>query len=217
MIIVNELKNIGFKAAIVKGSNVKVALSAQQLTDKLKELVNQRSNMVFPPESLKDGVRKLLKKGGFKPTGRNKPASEYLAQAAREGRFPYINNLVDINNYLSLLSGLPISLLDLNVTGEKILLRTGKKEEKYVFNTGGQVIDLEGLICVCRHDPYPGSPLGNPVKDSMEGKIKDNTTDVVGVIYCPEEFKDTLTDYAEQFGEMFKLYANASSAEVIIE
>src|SRR3712207_7695492 len=46
----------------------------------------------------------LLRNGGFRPSGRNKPASEYLAQAAREGRFPRINNLVDVNNLVSLRS-----------------------------------------------------------------------------------------------------------------
>ena len=73
----------------------------------------QRATEDFPPPHVKEPIRALLPRGGFKPAGRNKPASEYLAQAAREARFPRINNCVYINNLLSLESGLPISLLDL--------------------------------------------------------------------------------------------------------
>jgi len=97
-------------------------------------------------------VRGLLRRGGFKPSGRNKPASEYLAQAAREGRFPRINNLVDVNNLISLESGLPISLLDLAAVGERAEIRYGAPGEKYVFNSGGQEIELAGLICVLLND-----------------------------------------------------------------
>src|SRR5262245_25422439 len=59
-------------------------------------------------------VRDLLRHGGFKPAGRSKPASEYLVGALAEGRFPRINALVDACNVVSLHSGLPISLVDLD-------------------------------------------------------------------------------------------------------
>ena len=36
-------------------------------------------------------VRDLLRHGGFKPAGRSKPASEYLAAAFAEDRFPRIS------------------------------------------------------------------------------------------------------------------------------
>src|SRR4051812_39279694 len=65
-----------------------------------------------PSDSVKNAVRDLLRTGGYKPAGRGKPASEYLAQAAERGDFPRISHIVDAINLVSFESGLPISLLD---------------------------------------------------------------------------------------------------------
>src|SRR3954469_9999250 len=87
---------------------VAVGPTPGELAARIDGLVARRAtDAEFPPAHVKEGVRAMLRCGGFKAPGRNKPSSEYLAQAAREGRFPRINNLVDINNLLSLESGLP--------------------------------------------------------------------------------------------------------------
>src|SRR6188768_1912113 len=70
-------------------------------------------------DRVKNSVRDLLRHGGFKPSGRSKPASEYLVTAHAENRWPRINPLVDICNVVSLQSVLPISLVDADkVTGD---------------------------------------------------------------------------------------------------
>src|SRR5580692_4392291 len=63
-------------------------------------------------EAVREAVRALLRHGGFKPTGRSKPASEYLLKAVREGILSSINLAVDACNVVSLHSGLPISVVD---------------------------------------------------------------------------------------------------------
>ena len=60
---------------------------------------------IVPSETVKNAVRGLLRHGGFKPSGRSKPASEYLIGAVLEGRFPRINAGVDACNVVSLHSG----------------------------------------------------------------------------------------------------------------
>jgi DNA/RNA-binding domain of Phe-tRNA-synthetase-like protein len=213
MIITNECQDMDLLAAIVTGRGVLLKPSPPDLETMLRALVEKRSGEEFPPSPLKDSIRGLLKKGGFKPTGRNKPASEYLAQAAREGRFPHINNLVDINNYLSLLSGLPISLLDMDETGDNVVLRKGKKEESFVFNSAGQIIDVEGLISICACE---GPPLGNPVKDSMRAKLKDDTSNVLGVIYAPGNsiVREKLREYGDSFASMLRDFGEARETGV---
>src|SRR5438477_5554447 len=64
-------------------------------------------------EAVREVVRQLLRHGGFKPTGRSKPASEYLVKALAEGRLAGINLAVDACNIASLHSGLPVSVVDL--------------------------------------------------------------------------------------------------------
>src|SRR3954454_13089825 len=63
-------------------------------------------------DAVREAVRALLRQGGFKPTGRSKPASEYLIKAVREGQLASINLAVDVCNVVSLHSGLPISVID---------------------------------------------------------------------------------------------------------
>ncbi|HEY9791647.1 MAG TPA: phenylalanine--tRNA ligase beta subunit-related protein [Candidatus Obscuribacterales bacterium] len=214
MHINNSIRDQGLIAAICVANDIVVRPSSEQLASQLQSLVAQRKDQEFPAPSVKDAVRGLLKTGGFKPSGRNKPASEYLAQAAREDRFPAINNLVDVNNFVSLSTGLPISLLDAAEFGESLLLRYGREAERYVFNSGGQEIDLNGLICACA--ATSDAPLGNPIKDSLTGKIKDATRSVVGIIYAPSSMSETAKTGLALIAQLIASEGSASSTETFL-
>src|SRR5882672_4860154 len=57
---------------------------------------------LHPDEAVRGAVRDLLRHGGYKPTGRGKPSSEYLVRAAAEGALRPINAAVDACNAVSL-------------------------------------------------------------------------------------------------------------------
>lgn len=212
--ITNSLQEKGLLAGICVATGISIHPSGEELAAKLQTLISKRKDEEFPPAAVKDAVRGLLKTGGFKPSGRNKPASEYLAQAAREGRFPAINNLVDVNNFVSLSSGLPISLLDADQLAGGLLLRYGRDNERYVFNAGGQEIDLSGLICACAQES--DKPLGNPIKDSLTGKIKDATHSVVGIIYAPSSLADVAGNALTLFGELLQQEGSPQSIDTVM-
>ncbi|MFO0722183.1 MAG: hypothetical protein U1E65_00280 [Myxococcota bacterium] len=129
-------------------------------------------------------VRDLLRFGAYKPTGRGKPASEYLLAAAREDRFPKIHNLVDALNRISLHALLPISVLDLDrAQSQAFSIRRGRPGESYVFNTGGQSIDLGDLLLVSILPEDRAT--ANAVKDSMATKLEPGSTNVLAVVYAP--------------------------------
>ena len=65
-------------------------------------------------EEVRVAIRGLLRHGGYKPTGRGKPASEYLIRAAAEGKLVPINAAADVGNAVSLHSGFPISVVDVD-------------------------------------------------------------------------------------------------------
>src|SRR5262249_41662323 len=75
-------------------------------------------------DAVRGVVRQLLRHGGFKPTGRSKPASEYLVRAVGEGKLASINAAVDACNVASLHSGLPISVVDLDHAREPFRVGT---------------------------------------------------------------------------------------------
>lgn len=207
----NGLQDKGLVVAACMATDIRIVPSSLGLKTRIEELVSERNGQEFPPSNVKDAVRGLLKAGGFKPAGRNKPASEYLAQSAREGRFPYINNLVDINNFVSLSIGLPISLLDAESLGDSMLFRYGREGERYIFNTAGQEIELNGLICAC--SGTSDMPFGNPVKDSVAGKIKESTKSVVGIIYAPSTLKEVAQNGLCVFSELLSNEGGAASIE----
>jgi DNA/RNA-binding domain of Phe-tRNA-synthetase-like protein len=124
-------------------------------------------------------VRDLLRHGGYKPTGRGKPASEYLVGAATEGRLGSINAAVDACNVVSLHSGLPISVVDLDLARAPFRAAIAPAGSKYVFNQSGQEIDLSGLLCLFDAD----GPCGNAVKDAQRTKTHAGTTRTLSIVW----------------------------------
>ena len=108
-----------------------------------------------------------------------------------------------------------MSLLDLDAVGPHAEIRLGREGESYVFNSTGQEIKLTGLLCVCRAGDSGGTPLGNPVKDSMAGKIKDTTAAVLGIIYGSAQVmnRSTMEQYTAEFAHLLQEFGGASSVE----
>jgi len=131
------------------------------------------------PETLKPIVRDLLRHGGFKPSGRSKPASEYLVGAVNRNAMGSINAAVDCCNVASLWSGLPISVVDAQRGSGPWRIGIAEPGTEYVFNPTGQVIAIGGLISL--FDSI--GPCGGPVKDSQRTKTGADTTETLSVVW----------------------------------
>ena len=142
-------------------------------------------------------VRDMLRNGSYKPAGRAKPSSEYLLAAALEGDFPQVNPFVNAVNLASLKYLYPMSIFDADKAGGALVCRLGAAGESYVFNSSGQTIDLEDLLCVCAKEPVRdldvsamgpaelGIPIVNPVRDSMATKLFEGAHNAIVIIYAP--------------------------------
>ena len=130
-------------------------------------------------DSVREAVRVLLRHGGFKPAGRGKPASEYLVRAVGDGALATINAAVDVCNIVSLHSGLPISVVDLDRAREPFRVGIAPAGSSYVFNASGQTIDLEGLLCLFDAD----GPCGNAVKDAQRTKTTADTRRTLSLVW----------------------------------
>jgi DNA/RNA-binding domain of Phe-tRNA-synthetase-like protein len=140
-------------------------------------------------ESVRGAVRDLLRHGGYKPTGRGKPASEYLVRAATEGALGPINAAVDACNAVSLHSGLPISVVDLDRATAPFRIGIAAEGTGYVFNASGQEIDVGGLLCL-----FDGQgPCANAVRDSQRTKTRADTRSTLSVVWGCVGFEDRLT------------------------
>lgn len=130
-------------------------------------------------DQVREAVRLLLRHGGFKPSGRSKPASEYLIRAVGEGALSKINACVDVCNIVSLHSGLPISVVDLTKAAAPFKIAIAPQGASYIFNASGQSIDLGGLLCLWDRE----GPCANAVKDAQRTKTDNNTTETLTVIW----------------------------------
>ncbi|MGE0548063.1 MAG: phenylalanine--tRNA ligase beta subunit-related protein [Kofleriaceae bacterium] len=161
---------------------------------------------------IKGAVRELLRQGGFKPAGRSKPASEYLASAFSEARFPRINAAVDTCNVVSLHSGLPISLVDVDKLRGSLVVRVAPSGTSYVFNPSGQVIDASGLLCLCDNE----GPSGTPVKDAQRTKTDDHTRVVLSVVWGTKALLDRTAQTVQWYRELVATIPGVEIEDVAI-
>ncbi len=158
-------------------------------------------------EDVRQAVRDLLRHGGFKPTGRSKPASEYLVRAAEEGHLGSINVIVDACNAASLHAGLPISVVDLERASAPLSASIAPEGSRYVFNASGQEIDVAGLLSL--HDA--SGPCAGPVKDSHRTKTHDGTRRALAIVWGTRSAPGLATRTATWYRELLER-AGASTA-----
>jgi len=155
----------------------------------LVELLAADATVIAPvqrSEELRQAVRELLRHGGYKPTGRGKPSSEYLVRAAGEGALGSINRAVDACNAVSLASGLPVSVVDADLAREPLRIGIAPAGSSYVFNSSGQEIRVDGLLCLFDAD----GPCANAVKDSQRTKTHAGTLRTLSVVWAPRAFEE---------------------------
>jgi DNA/RNA-binding domain of Phe-tRNA-synthetase-like protein len=130
-------------------------------------------------DGVRAAVRDVLRVNGYKPTGRGKPASEYLLRAVGEGALGAINLAVDACNAVSLHSGLPISVVDLDRARPPLRVAVAAEGTKYIFNAAGQEIDVAGLPCLGDAD----GACANAVKDAQRTKTAPDTRATLSLVW----------------------------------
>ena len=100
-------------------------------------------------------------------------------QAAEQSVLSSINVAVDACNAVSLHSGLPISVVDLDLAHEPFRVGIAPPESSYVFNPSGQTIDVGRLLCLFDIE----GPCANAVKDSQRTKTNPETRRTLTLIW----------------------------------
>jgi DNA/RNA-binding domain of Phe-tRNA-synthetase-like protein len=163
------------------------AMGTLAVSDEIRALLQPGASApLASDDTVRGAVRDLLRKFGYKPTGRGKPASEYLIRAVGEGALSSINLAVDACNAASLHSGLPISVVDLDRLKEPMKVAVAPDGAKYIFNAGGQEIDVAGLPCLADAD----GPCANAVKDAQRTKTNPESRNTISLIWGAKALGD---------------------------
>ena len=202
----------GISVAWMHARNTTNVPSPAALLEVMRTSVASARSLADHPDNMvrKAAIRNMLRFGGYKPTGRGKPASEYLLNAAIDGGFPEINVLVDLANLASLESLLPISIVDVDRARTRdFRVRRGRAGETYVFNASGQVIDLEDLLLV---SGLPSDePFLSPVKDCEATKTRVDTREAFAVVYAPAGMQGPALVAAKRMAELAVLHGGAEA------
>ncbi len=74
---------------------------------------------------------------------------------------------------------MPISVVDLDHAQKPFRVSIAEEESSYVFNQGGQTMDLGGLLCLFDAE----GPCANAVKDSEQTKTCPETRRTLSLIW----------------------------------
>ena len=119
-----------------------------------------------------------------------------------------INPAVDACNAVSLHSGFPVSVVDLDRARAPFRIGVAPPDAKYVFNASGQEIDLGGLVCLFDAD----GPCANAVRDSQRTKTRAETARTLSVLWGCAGFEDRLR-HAERWYRALLEEAGATTAD----
>ena len=127
------------------------------------------------------GSRAVYKAFGRNP-GRYRVSSEALLRRVRRGDELYhINSVVDVNNLISLESGLSVGSYDLAHIHGAITLRKAESGEGYT-GIGKDFLDMENMLVLADDEGIFGSSMS----DSTRAMVTEQTKAVLVVIYCFE-------------------------------
>lgn len=181
--------------------------------DEIKEILNNevvRIQTDFTMENYKNNelehARRTYRKLGKDPT-RYRISSDSLFRRIIKGKgVYYVNNVVDINNIISLKTLWSVGAYDLEKVSGDIIYDLGKADDLYE-GIGRGVINIENMPVLT--DGI--GPFGSAMSDSLRTMITPDTKSLMVVIHSFSG-EDKLEDYLMEMRDLLIKYADAKKA-----
>ena len=164
------------------------------------------------PKVVLESAAILATRAAYKALGKDparyRGSAEALLRRVIAGKeLPRINNVVDVINYVSVESRLPVGLYDLAHVQGEIVFRAGRAGETYK-GIGKYDLNLEGLPVFC--DAV--GPHGSPTSDSERTMVTEATQQVAAIIISFGGAEE-LERWAQKMCELLGLHAAAQGTE----
>ena len=130
-----------------------------------------------------------------------------IRRVRRGDELYHINSVVDVNNLISVKSGLSVGSYDLGQVHGAIRLRKAEHGEGYT-GIGKDFLDMENMLVLADDDGIFGSSMS----DSTRAMVTDSAADILVVIYCFENDID-LDALLSEAGNAFNRFAEAEDVE----
>lgn len=153
------------------------------------------------------GSRDAYKAFGRNP-GRYRVSSEALIRRVRRGDELYrVNSVVDVNNLISITSGLSVGSYDADKIHGIVTFRQAREGEGYT-GIGKDFLDMENMLVLADDEGIFGSSMS----DSTRTMVTETTNNVLVVIYCFDEETD-IEDLLMKAENAFVRFAGAMNVE----
>jgi DNA/RNA-binding domain of Phe-tRNA-synthetase-like protein len=182
-----------------------------------RELVSceEKILQLTEPKAVLESAAITATRAAYKALGKDparyRGSAEALLRRVIAGKgLPRINNVVDVINYVSVESRLPVGLYDLAHVEGDIVFRAGRARESYK-GIGKYDLNLEGLPVFC--DAL--GPHGSPTSDSERTMVTEATGQVLAIIISFSG-ADTLQRWGLQMTELLERYASGKNIQLNI-
>src|SRR3984957_6856208 len=182
-----------------------------------QELVSceQKILKLAEPKAVLESAAIVATRAAYKALGKDparyRGSAEALLRRVIAGKgLPRINNVVDVINYVSLESRLPVGLYDLAHVQGDVVFRAGRAGETYK-GIGKYDLNLEGLPLFA--DAL--GPHGSPTSDSERTMVTEATGQVLAIIISFGG-ADPLQRWGLQMTELLERYASAKNTQLHI-
>jgi DNA/RNA-binding domain of Phe-tRNA-synthetase-like protein len=156
------------------------------------------------------GSRLAYKAFGRNP-GRYRVSSEALLRRVRRGDELYhVNSVVDVNNLISVTSGLSVGSYDLAHIKGTVTLRKAGPGEGYQ-GIGKDFLDMENMLVLADEEGIFGSSMS----DSRRAMVTETAKEILVVVYCFENGID-LEKVLSSGKEAFEKFAYAKEIKTWI-
>lgn len=195
-------------------AEVKVEPSSESLLKEIDDYCNFLKEKMKIEElsselRIKDG-REAYKALGKSPS-KYRLSSEALMRRILQGKGLYrVNNIVDINNLISIKSRFPVGSYDMCNIDYPILLRKGEEGEKYK-GIGKDFLNIEKLPVLSDKK----GPFGSPTSDSERAMMKNTSKNIMMCIYSFSG-ESGIENYLDDAEKLLKKYAEGSNFEITI-
>jgi DNA/RNA-binding domain of Phe-tRNA-synthetase-like protein len=207
-----ELKNV--VPALALGC-VSASVTVEKHNEALWLEINQHLSHLttnFKPEQISSIPQIAAMRNAYKALGKDpsryRGSAEALLRRVLSGKGLYqINNIVDINNLVSLESFLPLGSYDLEQISGAVELRIGAAGETYK-GIGKDEINIESLpVFADTHGPF-----GSPTSDSERAMVRLETQRVLMAVFSFTG-PDPLEPWVDRCRELLVKYADACEFE----
>lgn len=152
-------------------------------------------------------TRSAYKALGKSPHEYRNAAEAMLRRVVKQSGVYHINNIVEVNNCISVSSGYSIGSYDTSCLKGDVELRRAPEETHYPGIGKGSV----NIGCLPVLYDAEG-PFGNPTSDSRRAMIQEGERDIMSVLYS---FDGTagLTPWMDQFAGMLQQYCGVAQVD----